>query len=92
MGIFLTVPVYDLYANKALKSITHPKSTIFSGVWERFIRQRKDALCSVVRCQTLTDETFSTVLCEIENLMTDHKSVGGHRSPYREPFSCGETP
>lgn len=41
------------------------------GVWERLIRLVKKILRSVLKQQTLDDETLSTALCEVEAILND---------------------
>lgn len=41
------------------------------GVWERLIRLVKKILTSVLKQQTLDDETLSTALCEVEAILND---------------------
>ena len=39
------------------------------GVWERCIRSVRKILNSVVRQQTLDDESLTTFMCEVENII-----------------------
>ena len=41
------------------------------GVWERLIQQVKRALYSVLKQQTLDDETLQTAMCEAEAILND---------------------
>lgn len=43
----------------------------YGGVWERVIRMIKKILSSILHQQTLDDEGFHTVLCEIEAILND---------------------
>lgn len=42
------------------------------GVWERIIRMIRKILTLVLQQQTLDDEGFHTVLCEVEDILNDH--------------------
>ena len=45
------------------------------GVWERLIRLVKKIVYSVLKEQTLDDETLQTSLCEVEAIMNDPKDL-----------------
>ena len=48
-----------------------PSGAHFGGVWERLIRPVKRILYSVLKEQTLDDESLQTALCEVEAIMND---------------------
>lgn len=48
-----------------------PSGSHFGGAWERIIRMVRNILCSVLRQQTLDDESFHTILCEVESILND---------------------
>ena len=43
-----------------------PGGSHFGGVWERQIRTIRSLMCSLLKQQTLTDESLQTLFCEIE--------------------------
>lgn len=52
-------------------SFNPPGGSHYGGVWERVIRMVKRILSSILHQQTLDDEGFHTVLCEIEAILND---------------------
>ncbi|XP_035989853.1 uncharacterized protein LOC118561756 [Fundulus heteroclitus] len=48
-----------------------PAASHHGGVWERLIRMVKRVLLSVLHQQTLDDESFQTILCEVEAILND---------------------
>lgn len=48
-----------------------PAGAHHGGVWERLIRLVKKVLYSVLKEQTLDEETLQTALCEVEAIMND---------------------
>lgn len=52
-------------------SFSPPGGSHYGGVWERVIRMIKKILSSILHQQTLDDEGFHTVLCEIEAILND---------------------
>lgn len=48
-----------------------PTASHHGGIWERVIRMIRRTLTSVLKQQTLNDETFHTVLCEVEAILND---------------------
>ncbi|XP_060768345.1 uncharacterized protein LOC132875531 [Neoarius graeffei] len=54
---------------KTRKWLLKSAGTHHGGVWERLIRLVKRVLSSTLRLQTLDDEGFHTVLCEIEAIL-----------------------
>ena len=43
----------------------------FGGVWAQLIRSVKNSLYVIIGSEALTDDTFNTLLCEIEQYMND---------------------
>ncbi|XP_076853974.1 uncharacterized protein LOC143509288 [Brachyhypopomus gauderio] len=60
---------HDLLQNGLTWSFNPPAGAHHGGVWERLIRLVKRVLASTLRLQTLDDEGFHTVLCEIEAIL-----------------------
>lgn len=52
-------------------SFNPPAGSHHGGVWERVIRIIKRVLNSVLRQQTLDDDGFHTVMCEVEAILND---------------------
>lgn len=52
-------------------SFNPPTASHHGGVWERMIRMVRRILTSVLCQQTLNDEGFHTVLCEVEAILND---------------------
>lgn len=52
-------------------SLNPPTASHHGGVWERIIRMVRRILTSVLHQQTLNDEGFHTVLCEVEAILND---------------------
>lgn len=52
-------------------SFNPPTASHHGGVWERIIRMVRRILTSVLHQQTLNDEGFHTVLCEVEAILND---------------------
>lgn len=52
-------------------SFNPPGGSHYGGVWERMIKMVKKILSSILHQQTLDDEGFHTVLCEIEAILND---------------------
>ncbi len=48
-----------------------PSGSHFGGIWERQIRSVRKIFRSVLKEQTLTDESMHTFLCEVEAIMND---------------------
>lgn len=46
-----------------------PGGSHFGGVWERQIRTIRSLMCSLLKQQTLTDESLQTLFCEIEAII-----------------------
>lgn len=51
------------------------------GVWERLIRLVKKALTSVLKQQSLDDETLQTALCEVEAILNDRPITSVSNDP-----------
>nr|XP_061785759.1 uncharacterized protein LOC133576497 [Nerophis lumbriciformis] len=59
-------------AQKGIKwSFNPPTASHYGGIWERIIRMIRKILSAVLRQQTLDDEGFQTVLCEVEAMLND---------------------
>ena len=52
-------------------SFNPPTASHHGGAWERIIRIIRQTLTSVLHQQTLNDEVFQTVLCEVEAILND---------------------
>ena len=50
-------------------SFNPPAASHHGGAWERIIRMIQQILTSVLHQQTLNDEGFQTVLCEVEAIL-----------------------
>lgn len=48
-----------------------PAASHHGGVWERLIHLVKKVLYSTLQQQSLDDENFHTILCEIEAILND---------------------
>ncbi|KAK0131615.1 hypothetical protein N1851_033674 [Merluccius polli] len=62
-------------------SFNPPAASHHGGAWERIIRMIRQILTSVLHQQTLNDESFHTVLCEVEAILNDRpitKISGDH--------------
>ncbi|XP_072022069.1 uncharacterized protein [Amphiura filiformis] len=46
-----------------------PAGSHHGGIWERQIRTIRKVMCSVIKEQTLTDDSLRTLLCEIEAIV-----------------------
>ena len=68
--IFDSTQVHDFLTNFEIQWHFNPaQAPHFGGVWERLIRSCKDAFYSILGCQNLTDDTFTTPLCEVDNFL-----------------------
>ena len=62
--------IYNFLLQKQIKWIFNtPAASHHGGVWERCIRSVQKILNSVVRQQTLDDESLTTFMCEVENII-----------------------
>ena len=62
--------VHDFLTNFEIHWYFNPaEAPHLEDVWERLIQSCKDAFNSILGCQTLTDDTFTTLLCEVENFL-----------------------
>ncbi|KAH9593640.1 hypothetical protein MS3_00000508 [Schistosoma haematobium] len=61
----------ELSARQIQWHFNPPSSSHRGGVWERMIRSIRRLLLLITREQTLTDETLSTYLIEIERILND---------------------
>lgn len=50
-------------------SFNPPSASHHGGFWERLIRSVRHVLCSVLKQQTLDDESLNTVFCEVESVI-----------------------
>ncbi len=57
-------------------SFNPPAASHHGGAWERIIRMIRRTLTSVLHQQTLNDEGFLTVLCEVEAILNDRPITG----------------
>lgn len=62
-------------------SFNLPAGSHHGGVWERIIRMIKKVLTSVHRQQSLDDEGFQTVLCEVEAMLIDRPITKLYEDP-----------
>ena len=68
--IFDSTQVHDFFTNLGKQwHLNTAQAPHFGGLWERLIRPCKDAFYSILGCQTLTNDTFTTLLCEIEGFL-----------------------
>lgn len=49
--------------------LNSPAAAHQGGVWERLVRLTKRTLLSIVKQQTLDDESLQTAMCEVEAIM-----------------------
>ncbi|KAK0145451.1 hypothetical protein N1851_015639 [Merluccius polli] len=64
--------IQDAFLQEGIKwSFNPPTASHHGGVWERIIRMVRQILTSVLHQQTLNDEGFHTVLCEVESILND---------------------
>ena len=62
--------IHNFLLQKQIKWIFNtPAASHHGGVWERCIRSVRKILNSVVRQQTLDDESLTTFMCEVENII-----------------------
>ena len=62
--------IHTFLLQKQIKWIFNtPAASHHGGVWERSIRSVRRILCSVVKEQTLDDESLVTYMCEVENVI-----------------------
>ena len=65
-----------------------PKASHFGGIWERQIRSARDVLTSLLRThgESLNDESFRTVLCEVENIVNSRPLTSENLSDIGSPL------
>ena len=64
--------IQNAFLQEGIKwSFNPPTASHHGGVWERLIRMVRRILTSVLHQQTLNDEGFHTVLCEVESILND---------------------
>lgn len=64
--------IQNTFLTEGIKWIFNPPfGAHYGGVWERLIKLVKKILTSVLKQQTLDDETLSTALCEVEAILND---------------------
>ena len=62
--------IHNFLLQKQIKwMFNNPAASHHGGVWERCIRSVRKILNSVVRQQTLNDESLTTFMCEVENII-----------------------
>ena len=62
--------IHDTLLQKNIKwTFNPPAASHHGGVWERQIRTVRKLLCSLVKQQTLNDDSLHTLFCEIESIM-----------------------
>ena len=62
--------IHNFLLQKQIKWIFNtPATSHHGGVWERCIRSVQKILNSVVGQQTLDDESLTTFMCEVENII-----------------------
>ena len=62
--------IHKFLLQKQIKWIFNtPAASHHGGVWERCIRSVRKILSSVVKQQTLDDESLTTFMCEVENII-----------------------
>ncbi|XP_057377943.1 uncharacterized protein LOC130699905 [Daphnia carinata] len=64
--------IVDQLARKEIRwHFSPPSAPHFGGVWERLVRSCKDALRAILGQQTVKEETFATVVIEVEAPLND---------------------
>ncbi|XP_072043045.1 uncharacterized protein [Amphiura filiformis] len=64
--------IHDSMLQKNVDWIFNPPAgSHHGGIWERQIRTIRKLMCSIVREQTLTDDSLHTLLCEIESILNN---------------------
>ena len=64
--IFDSTQVHNFLTNFEIQWHFNPaQAPHFGGVWECLIRSYKNAFYSILGCQTLTDDTLTTLFCEV---------------------------
>ncbi|XP_045028397.1 uncharacterized protein LOC123471281 [Daphnia magna] len=66
------VKIADQLAQKEIRwHFSPPAAPHFGGVWERLVRSCKEALRAILGQQTVKEETFATVVIEVEGLLNN---------------------
>ncbi|XP_045026266.1 uncharacterized protein LOC123470255 [Daphnia magna] len=66
------VKIADQLARKEIRwHFSPPAAPHFGGVWERLVRSCKEALRAILGQQTVKEETFATVVIEVEGLLNN---------------------
>ncbi len=64
--------IQDTLRQREVEWIFNPPSgSHFGGVWERQVRSVRKLLSSILKEQTIYDESLQTLMCEIEAIMND---------------------
>ena len=64
--------IADQLARKEIRwHFSPPSAPHLGGAWERLVRSCKNALRAILGKQTVKDETFATVVIEVEALLND---------------------
>ena len=62
--------IHEVLLQKGIKwTFNPPAASHFGGVWERQIRTIRKVMLSIMKEQTLTDESLTTLFCEIEAII-----------------------
>ena len=68
--------IHNFLLQKQIKWIFNtPAASHHGGVWERCIRSVRKILNSVVRQQTLDDESLTTFMCKVENIINSRPLI-----------------
>ena len=72
LKLFHQPSLQDFFGQRKIDWIFNPpKAPHFGGVWERLIRSCKDAFFAILGSKALTDDTFHTLLTEVEHFMNN---------------------
>jgi len=62
--------IHDFLLQKGIEwKFNPPRASHFGGIWERQIRSIHKVLSGLCAKQKLTDESLSTLFCEVENII-----------------------
>ncbi|XP_072178274.1 uncharacterized protein [Diadema setosum] len=69
--------IHETLLQKNIKwTFNPPAASHQGGVWERQIRTVRKLLCSLVRQQTLNDDSLHTLFCEVEGIINSRPITG----------------